>query len=163
MARFFLDDTRGVVWIFGKGKWTGIPMASIASFDMVQVPGDITDLVAMPPLAEEPKGPAFARKRRMFSLAPRTRAGLRRAKRAEPDFDPNDAEAAAKHRELVRAASANSNKAQFKGPQNDHLIQKAKKDAMGIKTHQTAQVSNAQQGGVKRAPRASLRPLAMPA
>ena len=66
-----------------------------------------------------------------------------------PSFDPNDTEAAARHRELVRAASANSNRAQNAAQQNDFLIQEARNQAMGLKhpTTSKAQVQTAQQVG----------------
>lgn len=151
-AKLLLDDERQVVWIYFKQKVSFVPLASVASCDAIEIPEDIKESLGLvSPLVEEtPVGPpAIARARRgrppkMEEVEPtQTQA----TPVTYPDFDPNDLEAVAHHRELVRAASSHANKASFKGPQNDRLIQETRAIAMGVKLHNTAQVQTAEQVG----------------
>lgn len=144
-AKLLLDDERGVVWVLFKGKVSFIPLPSVASADVVEVPGDVQEALGVIPDPTTSQGPpAVARARRE---APETAQAFP-IDVPMPHFDPNDADAAAKHRELVRAASANSNRPDNTQAQNDLLIQQARVNAMGIKNHNaSAQVQNAHQVG----------------
>lgn len=153
-AKLLLDDERNAVWIYYKGKAALVPCAAIASMDMAELPDDVAKALGAPVTnpTQEPAGGPVAR----------ARSG-RKAKDAEipggesipagpvevpfPSHDPDDVEAAAAHRALVRAASANANRPAPPQMQNDSLIQQARMQAMGIKTHGTAQVMTAEQVG----------------
>lgn len=153
-AALLLDDERGVVWVYFKGKVSFVPLASVASGDAVEVPEDVKEFLGIhTPVESGPQGPpAIARAKRgrpsVNEPAPDfVKGGVPIV--PIPDFDPNDLEAAARHRELVRAASANAYRPQPQGALNDHLIQEARNQAMGIKhaTISRAQVQTAQQVG----------------
>lgn len=150
-VKMILDDERQAVWVHYNKRTAFIPLPSVASCDILEVPGDVLELLGLTPMAEEiisgPPAVMRARRGRPPSVQPTEEIQAAPTEVPYPDFDPNDEDAAARHRELVRAASANSNKAPFKGPQNDSLIQSARNAAMSIKTHGTAQVQNAQQVG----------------
>jgi len=154
-AKLLLDDERNVVWIFFKQKVSFIPLASVASGDMTDIPQDIQELfgIAKPEDVQAGGPPAIARAKRGRPCATEPASPLDSSPAIitvpYPAFDPNDSEAAAKHRELVRAASANSNRASAQGPQNDDLIQKSRATAMGMKHQPTSQVSTAQQVGAQ--------------
>lgn len=145
-ASLLLDDERGVVWVHYKSKVSFIPLASIASADAVEVPEDVRMVFGLPDPASTPPP---ARRGRPPMNKPETQATPTPAPvtPAYPSFDPNDTDAAAKHRELVRAASLNANKPQFNAAQSDDLIQSARMTAMGLKHQKTAQVQTAQQVG----------------
>lgn len=139
-AKLLLDDTRYGVWIYYKQKVAFVPLASVASIDLTEIPGDVKTALHF----EEPKKAAAAIKHMaptqpvvpMYQPEPVPM----------PDFDPSDAVAAAAHKSMVRAASMNTHRS---APivQNDQLIQEARNTAMGMKTHPTAQASTAHQVG----------------
>lgn len=152
-AKLLLDDERQVVWVYFKNKVSFIPLASVASADAVDVPEDVQALLGVPKpeVAQEdisgPPAVVRARRGRPPLHQPEPQAYAPAPTVPYPDFDPNDIDAAARHRELVRAASANANKPQYAGPQNDDLIQQTRNAAMGMKLQRTAQVQSAQQVG----------------
>lgn len=123
-AKLWQDDERGVVWVHFKDRVTAIPLASVASSDFIEIPEDIKELLGITQEVQ-PKGPPSVRAKKVEVIE-------------LPAYDPNDHSAEA-HRARVRAASANSNRAQ---PivQNDFLIQEARNHAAGQKSK--AQVSN---------------------
>ena len=136
--------------IYFKGKYTAIGASNVASYDFKEVPKDVIEYLGMNQavIADAPTGPpAIARARRSI---PAPQAMEPPQVYAEPvpmpDFDPNDAEAAAKHRALVRAASANANRPTLVA-QNDDLVQAARNQAMNLKQPKSAQVQTAQQVG----------------
>ncbi len=140
-AKLYLDLECQTVWIHFKNKITGIPVTSIACYDTITCPDYVQEAIALDTVvvAQAPVGPAFVRKAEPSTAQIHV---------PMPTFDPNDDEAAAKHREMVRAASANSNRNVPQGAQNDHLIQEARMQAMGVKMNTLqSQVSNAQQVG----------------
>jgi hypothetical protein len=117
-AHLFFDTELGVVWIAFKNKVSFIPLANVASADLADP--SVADL----PLDEEQHAPpAIARARREQEIDP--------ARYEMPDI--NDPEAMARHREAVRAASANANRppAQMFDP----LAQQAREQAMAVKLH----------------------------
>jgi hypothetical protein len=134
-AKLILDDDRSVVWVYFKGKVSFIPTASVASADVIQIPDDVKEALGLDTVQNEPMGPpAIARaKREQFQNVQNNAVPM-------PDFDPNDMDAVANHREMVRAASANANRPNPFSAQNDFLIQQARGQAEGFK--QSAQVSN---------------------
>jgi len=147
-AKLLLDDERSVVWVYFKSKVSFIPLASVASADAIEVPQDIKDLLGLNQSIEEtkPLGPPAMRRRGRPPLnEPKPDFGPV----PYPDFDPNDLEAAARHREKVRAASANAYRPDPQGPMNDHLILEARNAAMGVKQSAVnhAQVQSAHQVG----------------
>lgn len=148
-AKLILDDERQVVWVRFKGKVSFIPLPSIASADALEVPKDIQDLFEISSAAPEILATDAPKRRGRPPAQPAMpQAPLPSPTQVPyPDFDPNDEQAAAKHREMVRAASANSNRPEFRGPQNDDLIQAARMTAMGLKHQPSAQVQTAQQVG----------------
>lgn len=130
-AKLLLDLEFNFVWIYFKGKLSGFPTPSCASMDLAEMPDHVKQVLGLDAVpAQAATGPAFARKK---------------AEYVPEAFDPNDDAAA--HRAAVRAASANSNRANPVIQQTDTLIQTARMEAMGLKSHTTAQVQNAQQVG----------------
>lgn len=153
-AKLLLDDERGVVWVYFKGKVSLVPLANVASADAIDISEDLKEALGVQAPGEpQPVGPpAIVRaKRGRPSLNEPAAEFLKGAAPTVPfpDFDPNDQEAALRHRELVRAASANAYRPQPQGPMNDHLIQEARNQAMGLKhtTISRSQVQNAHQVG----------------
>lgn len=153
-ARVLLDDERQVVWIQYKGKIAFVPLASIASADAITVPEDVEALLTAPKADDTFVPPKRGRGRPTQEQLRKEEAAIIRHKVLAaggspqvpmPTHDPNDAEAAARHRALVRAASANSNRGNPTGPQNDKLIQESRSIAMGLKHQQTAQVQSARE------------------
>lgn len=130
-ATLLLDLEFQTVWVYYKGKLSGVPTPSIATYDLAEMPDHVRAELGLDGIeAVESSGPPYARKK---------------AEYIPEAFDPND-EAAA-HRARVRAASANANRPDMAQAQNDLMIQETRNAAMGIKTHMTAQVQNAQQVG----------------
>jgi len=152
-AQLLLDDERGVVWVHFKQKVSFIPLASVASADAITIPDDIAIALQLTaaPAVDAPQGPPAVRRGRGRpplhpepQVIPDPTTGV-----PVPNFDPNDAEAAARHRELVRAASRAPTLKTGTHAQDDRLIQEARNQAMGLKhpTTSRAQVQNAEQVG----------------
>lgn len=129
-ARLFLDTELSLVWVHFKGKVAFVPLANIATGDLMeQLDAPLTELPQ--PAHRAPAAIARAQAYQSEYQEP-----------SYPDHDPEDLEAAAAHRARVRAASMNSNRPQA-SVQNDMLIQQSRMAAMGMKQHAVnPQVSN---------------------
>ncbi len=146
-ATLLMDDDRQVVWVHYKGKTAFVPLASVASADAVTIPDDVTEAMGLNTPQELSGPPAVKRGRGRPPMEPIATPSIPVEAVPMPTHDPNDMVAAAEHRARVRAASANANKPQFVGQQNDDLIQASRAAAMGIKHNKGAQVQTAQQVG----------------
>ncbi len=133
-AKVVYDEERGLVWVHFKGKLSFVPLQSIKSADMKDIPEDLQKYWAMTTQEAEP------------TLPPSIRRGRKPKEEITEEFDPTDDAAA--HRARVRAASANANKAEPRPVINsDDLIKTTRAAAMGVKLNKSSQVANAQQVG----------------
>ena len=134
-ARLIMDDDRQVVWIHFKGKLSAIPMANVSSTDFISIPDDVQEVLGEMVETTPVVPAAIARARAASAVIP-----------VDMPYDPNDEDAAARHREAVRAASANTFKAV--PMQNDELlIEQSRAAAMGVKLNRSSQAANAHQVG----------------
>lgn len=149
-AKLVLDTQLSLLWLYFQGKVSSIPLANVASFDAIVPDGFLIELgFAAPavfnpaPVTEETlSGPPALRKRGRLAA---TSVSVEYSDPSQP-YDPNDENSALAHREAVRAASANSNRAPA-AVLADDLIQQSRATAMGMKHQKTAQVQTAQQVG----------------
>lgn len=145
-AKIVYDREAKEIHISYNGKTSTLSSLSAKNWDYIETPAFIAELFKEEAV-KAPEAPKRGRGRPPMVAPAPIQTTQSYPEVPMPDFDPNDLEAAAKHRALVRAASANSNKPEFRGPQNDDLIQAARTTAMGLKHQKTAQVQTAQQVG----------------
>lgn len=154
-AEAMLDTQMSVCWIRFKGETSIVPMSNVAHIKPL-ISSDDEDQVFVPVPkkelpTEEVAGPIAVRRGRK----PTIRTSEQPPEDPFQAYDPNDEESAAKHREAVRAASANSNKP-VQTIQNDLLIQQARGQALGFKTAQVSDPTKPANGltGVQGKPKA---------
>lgn len=129
-----VNDT--YVAVYFKGKASFIPCAGVKSADWKEIPEALKthwSLEKTTTQQEIKHAPPFVSHAQVVLPTPDPTPV------PYPDFDPNDEDAAARHRAMVRAASANSNRAQ--PTTESSVVQSAREAAMGLKQH-NAQVSN---------------------
>ena len=147
-AKVCYDDEAKEIHIYYNGKTSSLSSLSAKNWDYVATPAHVAEYFGAQ-LEAKTEEPVKRGRGRPPAHQPEPAIVHQPPSVPYPSFDPNDLEAAARHRELVRAASANSNKNHNSGPQNDYLIQEARNQAMGLKhpTTSRAQVQTAQQVG----------------
>lgn len=124
------DDKEKEIHIHYQGKASSLSSTSAKNWDYIEVPDHIKEyFTARAPVPVPPKQtPSVFTPTTYEQLSP-----------SDPDYE-------AKHRAMVRAASANSNRPDVIQMQNDALIQASRGAALNMKQH-SAQVQTAQQVG----------------